>query len=93
MADKDFAACLRLVAPLCREIVFTRPEENRSAMPEQLAAEISDSRIKCHAIMPVAAALDYAAQLAGNGELICVAGSLYLVGRARAILLGGLSDA
>ncbi len=93
MADKDFGSCLRLIAPLCREIIFTRPEENRSATPEQLAAAFGGFNVRSHTITSVAAALTLAAQLAGRGELICVAGSLYLVGKARAILLGDLTDA
>jgi len=92
MADKDFGQCLRLIAPLCREIIFTRPEENRSATPEQLKAALSDYPIRCHAAVPVSAALDKAASLAKKGDLICIAGSLYLVGKARAILLGALTD-
>ncbi len=92
MADKDYGQCLRLIAPLCREIIFTRPEENRSATPEQLKAELNDCQIICHAAVPVFAALEKAVSLARRGDLICVAGSLYLVGKARAILLGALTD-
>jgi dihydrofolate synthase/folylpolyglutamate synthase len=92
MADKNFGRCLRLIAPLCKEIIFTRPEENRSATPEQLQPELRDFQGGCHAIVPVSAALDKAYQLAGRDDLICVAGSLYLVGKARAILLGEVTD-
>ncbi len=92
MADKDFGKCLRLIAPLCEQIIFTRPEENRSATPEQLIAELADFHGEYHAAEPVSAALVKAQGLAGENQLICVAGSLYLVGRVRAILLGELAS-
>ena len=36
MADKDIAGTLLVVAPLAAEIIFTRPESERSARPEAL---------------------------------------------------------
>ena len=92
MADKDFVLCLKTIAPLCREIVFTRPESNRSATPEQLQMVLGKGMVRTHTVVPVEAALDKAVELAGDDDLICVAGSLYLVGKARAILLGELAD-
>ncbi len=91
MADKDFGHCLRIIAPLCREIIFTRPEALRSATPQQLQQELQDYPVKSYNIEPVSAALEKAVSLVSEDDLICVAGSLYLVGKARAILLGELT--
>jgi len=89
MADKDLAGTLGLVAPLAGAIIFTRPECERSALPEELAASLAEGeRGKVRAAATVAEALGLAAGLAGPDDLICVAGSLYLVGAARKILLG-----
>jgi folylpolyglutamate synthase/dihydropteroate synthase len=41
----------------------------------------------------VPAALAQARSLAAPDDLICISGSLYLVGAARQLLLGGLTDA
>jgi len=89
MGDKDVAATLTAVAPLADRIIFTRPESERSATPEQLAAILAEGeRSKAQSVPTVGEALALAADMAQSGDLICVAGSLYLVGAARKILLG-----
>ena len=88
MADKDVAATLTAIAPLADRIIFTRPESVRSATPEQLIALLGADGNKAQGVATVAEALALAADLANAGDLICVAGSLYLVGAARKILLG-----
>ncbi len=89
MADKDVGTTLTTIAPLADRIIFTRPESERSATPEQLASILAeDERGKALGAATVAEALALAADMAKNGDLICVAGSLYLVGAARKILLG-----
>ena len=89
MGDKDVAATLIAIAPLADRIIFTRPESERSATPEQLAAILpAEERDKAQGAPTVGEALVLAADMARNGDLICVAGSLYLVGAARKILLG-----
>ncbi|HBI15124.1 MAG TPA: bifunctional folylpolyglutamate synthase/dihydrofolate synthase [Desulfobulbaceae bacterium] len=93
MADKDIAGTLLEVAPLAAEIIFTRPESERSARPETLRdllpGELRD-RIRTSCTDSVRAALDLAMAAAEPDDLICVAGSLYLVGQARQRLLGEL---
>jgi len=89
MADKDMVGTLHVVAPLADTIIFTRPESERSATPEQLAALLPEAdKGKVKAAATVAEALALAAEMATPADLICVAGSLYLVGAARKILLG-----
>lgn len=89
MGDKDVAATLTAIAPLADRIIFTRPESERSATPEQLAAILpEEERSKAQGAATVEEALALAANMAQGGDLICVAGSLYLVGAARKILLG-----
>ncbi len=89
MGDKDVAATLIAIAPLAERIIFTRPESERSATPEQLAAILAEEeRSKAQSAPTVKEALALATGMAQSGDLICVAGSLYLVGAARRILLG-----
>jgi dihydrofolate synthase/folylpolyglutamate synthase len=89
MGDKDVAATLTAIAPLADRIIFTRPESERSATPEQLVAILAEEeRSKAQGAPTVAEALALAAEMAQSNDLICVAGSLYLVGAARKILLG-----
>ncbi len=88
MADKDIAATLAAISPFCDVLIFTRPESERSATPEQLRAVLGPFRGEIYADLMVADALARAKALAGRDDLILVAGSLYLVGAARCQLLG-----
>ncbi|MBU0728636.1 MAG: bifunctional folylpolyglutamate synthase/dihydrofolate synthase [Proteobacteria bacterium] len=91
MSDKDIAKTLSAIAPISEVIIFTMPESERSATPEKLTSILAaDQRHKAMASKSVAHALDIAAQNASEHDLICVAGSLYLVGAARKILQGEL---
>ncbi len=93
MADKDIAKTLTIIAPICDHLILTRPEGERSAEPERLRNALPEGHtgnVTC--IRSVAEALRKAYELAGPGDLICVAGSLYLVGAVRQLLLGGLVD-
>lgn len=93
MGDKDFQACVEKIAPLCHQLIFTRPESDRSATPDQLLLSLTGAaREKGLAAATVPEALALAYKLAGPDDLICVAGSLYLVGKARSILVGALVD-
>lgn len=89
MADKDFRAALPQIAGLAAKIIFTRLEYERSAQPEQLLHLLPEDlheRVFCENSMK--AALSKAAGLAGSNDLICIAGSLYLIGEARKMLRG-----
>ena len=89
MGDKDYATSLATVAPLCNKMIFTRPEEERSAHPDLLLAVLPpEYRERGVSIDGVENALALARQTTSSNDLICVAGSLYLIGAARTILLG-----
>jgi dihydrofolate synthase/folylpolyglutamate synthase len=91
MSDKEYGKVLPQIAGLARIIIFTRLDYERSARPEDLRdalpVEIRDRAILEYTLD---AALAKAAELAGRNDLICIAGSLYLVGEARKMLLGEL---
>jgi dihydrofolate synthase/folylpolyglutamate synthase len=89
MADKDYSSSLAALAPLCSRLIFTRPEEERSAHPDVLVDSLPPAyRQKALSVDGVAKALVKARQITDKNDLICVAGSLYLIGSARTILLG-----
>jgi len=92
MSDKDVSGALLEVAPLAESIIFTRPESKRAAPPEQLQKLLPNalkSRSTC--VPTVEKALQAAADMTSDRDMICVAGSLYLVGRARELLRGQLT--
>lgn len=91
MGDKDFQVCVGEIAPLCSRLIFTRPETLRSATPAQLIEALpEDAKGKCLSSSSVEEALSQAYALAGPKDLICIAGSLYLIGKARSLLVGDL---
>ncbi len=91
MSDKDITTTLETIAPMADQILFTRPESERSAMPEDLMNCLPETMIdRAESVASVEKALQVAAERATEDDLICIAGSLYLVGRARQILLGEL---
>jgi len=89
MADKDIASTLATIAPLADHVIFTRPESERSALPEDLLACLpTQAKAQTETRTTVEQALQRARELATADDLICIAGSLYLVGGARQILRG-----
>ncbi len=91
MVDKDLTTTLALIAPLASQLVLTRPDGERAASPEEvLAALPAAERGKARLCPVVAEALALAEATAGEGDLIVVGGSLYLLGEVRALLKGDL---
>ncbi len=91
MADKDLQKTLSLVAELADTIILARPEGERSADPELLLQNVPDQcQKKCRLIPAVEDGIAEAESFADQDDLILIAGSLYLVGASRKILLGEL---
>ncbi|MBU1232929.1 MAG: bifunctional folylpolyglutamate synthase/dihydrofolate synthase [Proteobacteria bacterium] len=91
MVDKDLQKTLPPVAELADLIFLTKPVGERSAEPELLLENVP-IRIqpRCRLCPTVAEAIAEAETLATEDDLILIAGSLYLVGASRKILLGEL---
>ncbi len=91
MADKDLATTLQEIAPLAEIIIFTRPESERSATGQQLLNALPETLCdKAVLTDSVAESIALARERAVHDDLICIAGSLYLIGAARDILFGSL---
>ncbi len=90
LADKSVAEMVKLLAPLVDVAVITRPDSPRAAEPAQVAAHFRSQGGRCEMREEprISAAVDQALALAGPEDLVCVCGSLYLVGEARAHLTG-----
>ncbi|HMG20834.1 MAG TPA: Mur ligase family protein [Kofleriaceae bacterium] len=96
-ADKDVAAIARALAPAVRAVVATRYQQDRAMDPAALAAAFAAAlgALGASTASAVASAPDLAAALAiaaAHRAPIVIAGSLFLVGEARALLLGAPSD-
>ncbi len=89
MEDKDLSKTLPVIGPQADILILTMVESERSAEPDQLLALLpSDIQDQTICESSLTAALAKAAELAGDNDLICIAGSLYLIGEARKQLLG-----
>jgi dihydrofolate synthase/folylpolyglutamate synthase len=92
-ADKDTAAIAHALAPVVRGVIATRYQQDRAMDPAQLAAVFS--RVPGAPSEFATAAPDLRAALAAAavaGLPILIAGSLFLVGEARTLLLGAPTD-
>ncbi len=85
MADKDVESMGAALGPVVRRVRFVPAASSRAAAPEELARRFG-ARGDARVAPGVAAALDELLRDPG-AELIIVAGSLYLVGEARGLLL------
>ncbi len=84
LADKDAAGIVKVLAPLAGRVVCTRPPGPRAMAPEALAALARNhTRGEVLVAPTVGEALERGLDGLGRGELLCITGSLYLVGEAR----------
>jgi len=86
LRDKDYAIMIRKVAAIADILILTRPAVER-ALPPQALADIA--RQFCPDVLireDLRQAFSEALSLADPEDLICVAGSLYLVGQLKASL-------
>ena len=90
-ADKDVAGVLGPLVGRARRVVATRAAASpRAAAPTDVAAAArrAGATEEVHEAPDVAAALALARDLSRPGDLVLVAGSLFVVGEARSLLLG-----
>ncbi len=87
IGPRDPSTLVQAVLPLADQLIFTRPRTPRALDPAELTRCVPD--LPCRAVPRLADALDLARR--GNNPVL-VTGSLYLVGEARALLLGEICD-
>lgn len=80
MADKNHKEFLGRLVPIADTVIFTRPHMERAATPEVLAAAMGPASVRQLVISDPLDALARAKGLARPSDLICVTGSLFLVG-------------
>jgi dihydrofolate synthase/folylpolyglutamate synthase len=86
LSDKPYRAMLKSLLPVCDRVVLTRPRIDRALAPEELHDAARDLIDDITLKPDVASALRYALDSAAPGEVICVGGSLYMVGDAKSAL-------
>lgn len=81
--DKPYQAILKDILPLCRKVILTRPKIDRALSPEKLYPIAQKIISDIHVIPDVGKAIIYAIENASPKDVICIAGSLYVVGEAK----------
>ncbi|VUT26396.1 MAG: bifunctional folylpolyglutamate synthase/ dihydrofolate synthase [Candidatus Methanolliviera sp. GoM_asphalt] len=85
LADKEID---EMISEIHADIVITTRSKNpRSANPEKIAEKFKECK-EIFITRDIEEAIGLAKDIASKGDLICVTGSLYLVGEARGILYG-----
>ncbi len=81
-SDKDIAGIVSELAPLFDKVIITRSRHPRAMALPLLKAEFRRHGVEAQAVEAVSEALSLALAQAGAGDLICIAGSLFVVAEA-----------
>jgi dihydrofolate synthase/folylpolyglutamate synthase len=84
--DKPYKAMLNCLLPTANRVILTRAKINRAMEPEKLETIAKDILPAVSIIPDVKQALASAIKTAKPDDVICVAGSLYVVGEAKEAL-------
>lgn len=87
MRDKDLQAIGEVLCPFADEIITTQAFDNPRVTPaEEIAGAWSETGTKFHVCPNVREAIPLAQSIATTSDLICIAGSIYIVGEAMKVL-------
>lgn len=84
LGDKDYRGIVSELAPLAERIIVTKPQYSRAMGVEILASEIRTQHGSVDSAETVAGAIIKSRGLSTADDLVLIAGSLYVVGEARA---------
>lgn len=87
LGDKDHRGMIAEMARVPCRLLLTQPRSVRSTLAKELTDAAAGYGLESEVIEDVADALKHAIASAGEGDLICVTGSHYVVGEARPLLL------
>ena len=88
--DKPYGSILKSLVPLCRRVILTRARIDRALDPEILYSQARKMAADITLIPDVARAVSHAVKAARSKDIICIAGSLYVVGEAKEAFEKGL---
>ena len=89
MRDKNHSAFFDIISPLADMIILTEASLNRAATIQELMEALPKDGCSVKAIPSPSDAIQVAKNVMGPDDLICVTGSLILVGELRQILVRG----
>jgi dihydrofolate synthase/folylpolyglutamate synthase len=87
MKDKNYKSILQTLAPIADHLILTQPNIPRAASPVLLQKALERNGEKAEIVEGVQRAIDRGLSMASSEDLLCITGSLYTVGEARAYFL------
>jgi len=87
MKDKDIRSILQTLVPLADHIILSRPHTERASSPAELVRTLGIHGKKAEIIETLPQAIEKGLSMTRKKDLLCITGSLYTVGEARAYLL------
>ena len=88
MQDKNLSAFLDALVPLADEVILTQIEHPRSAPVLALKRALPVVDVPVYERESPQTAIDLATRLAEEDDLVCVTGSLFLVGHVKSLMTG-----
>jgi dihydrofolate synthase/folylpolyglutamate synthase len=86
LEDKPFHNILKDLVPLCRRVIVTQPKIDRAIPIHKLAAAAREFCPNVEVRADVSEAVHLAVTTSAKEDVICIAGSLYVVGEAKTAL-------
>jgi len=83
LADKDYRRMLRQIMPLASEIILPQLQTMRAVPASDIRDYAKSKGYRAETTKDVAGAVKRALELAGDEDMICAAGSLYLAGEIK----------
>lgn len=87
MKDKDFETMLHTLAPMADHLILSRPNTLRAASPSSLKKSLGRNGKRVEVIEDLGEAIGRGISMAEKEDLVCITGSLYTVGEAKAYFL------
>lgn len=86
--DKKIAGIIATLAPLAHQVIVTRSQSPRACDPQDLAAQVRQHGVPVHIESDTVVALEFARAQAQPSDLVCVTGSIHLLGEIKTRLQG-----
>lgn len=90
LADKDIGGITSELVRSSDDVVIVRPLSDRGAEPEAVATQLGGRAKAIELAASIGEGYKKARLLAGPGGVVCVTGSLYLIGPARKVVYEGI---
>ena len=89
MRDKSYDVCIADIAPIAKKVIASQLDFERCLEAEEIKKICITVNIPCEVIKDVKTAAKTALSLAGDNDIVCFCGSLYLAGEVRKLLHEG----